>query len=592
MEASDHIVPGTTSENRWQLLGGDRFYILARWLVIILLFATSRLLTGEPIWPPLASTDPGVLLIWGYAAFALVATVALFTDSLAQIRRATYLFDILAITMLSLFSRSEVDLFYPLYLLPLLGTALQMSSWTSLVFGLIAAAGYVTAFLLSPALTGADPAPREPLVLVALSLRAAALVFIPWLAGGLAVRSGLANKQSVARADQRTQEALSDAQAYRDRMRALYEVAYTLSTTLNYQSVLDQALVESRKLVPYTCSLVFLSTGAPDELYIAASQGLREEDRDRRILIEKGAIGQTLRVGNPTLIADVRQEPELQSLMTLQRCRSAIVVPLRAALRTYGVMLIASEQSGAFAEEQVEMITAIANYAIIALHNAQLIHDLREERAKLISKEEEVRHQLARDLHDGPAQALAAITMNIEFIKRLLDRDPQRVVTELDKLSALSKRTTHEVRTMLFELRPLVLETQGLETTLQQYFERLDGKGAQIVLEAKDVTAQLDTKSEGTLFNIIQESVNNAIKHAQAKHIWVTLKQTQAGLEATIQDDGRGFDMQKVLGSYEQRGSFGLLNIEERAKLIGGVSEMHSAPGQGTTVRVIVPLND
>ena len=69
------------------------------------------------------------------------------------------------------------------------------------------------------------------------------------------------------------------------------------------------------------------------------------------------------------------------------------------------------------------------------------------------------------------------------------------------------------------------------------------------------------------------------------------LKQTPTTLEATVQDDGRGFDLQKVLASYEQRGSFGLLNIEERAKLIGGVAEMHSAPGEGTTMRLIVPLN-
>ncbi|HEX9370484.1 MAG TPA: ATP-binding protein, partial [Roseiflexaceae bacterium] len=76
----------------------------------------------------------------------------------------------------------------------------------------------------------------------------------------------------------------------------------------------------------------------------------------------------------------------------------------------------------------------------------------------------------------------------------------------------------------------------------------------------------------------------------KAEHIWVRLKQTPAALEVTVQDDGRGFDLQKVLDSYEKRGSFGLLNIEERAKLIGGASEMMSAPGQGTTVRVTVPL--
>jgi signal transduction histidine kinase len=254
-------------------------------------------------------------------------------------------------------------------------------------------------------------------------------------------------------------------------------------------------------------------------------------------------------------------------------------------------MLIASDQYNAFDEEQLGQLVALASYALVALQNAQLIFDLRQEREKLLSKEEEVRRQLARDLHDGPAQALAAITMNVEFIKRLLERDPARVLPELDKLGQLSKRTTHEVRTMLFELRPLALETQGLGVTLEQYLERFQGNGTQIILEAGNVSAQLSTRTEGTLFNIIQESINNALKHAKPEHIWVRLKQTENTIETVVQDDGRGFDLEKIRSSYEKRGSFGLLNIEERATLVGGVAEMSSAPGQGTTVRVIVPLD-
>jgi signal transduction histidine kinase len=359
---------------------------------------------------------------------------------------------------------------------------------------------------------------------------------------------------------------------------------------MNHQSVLDAALSESRKLVPYTCGLVLLSTGSPDELYIAAAAGLSETDKQRRIQLDIGRIGQALRSGEPCIIDDISSEPELRSITALASCRATCLVPLRAALRTYGLLLIASDRKHTYKQEQLGMVIALANYAIIALHNAQLVYDLRQERSKLLSKEEEVRHQLARDLHDGPAQSLAAITMNVEFIKRLLERDPPRVIPELDKLGALAKRTTNEVRTMLFELRPLALETQGLDITLRQYLERFQGNGPEIIIESNEISASLDTKTEGTLFNIIQESINNALKYAQAAHIWVRLKQTPTTLEVTVQDDGRGFDLQKVLDSYDKRGSFGLLNIEERAKLIGGTSELTSALGHGTTVRVTVPL--
>ncbi len=119
---------------------------------------------------------------------------------------------------------------------------------------------------------------------------------------------------------------------------------------------------------------------------------------------------------------------------------------------------------------------------------------------------------------------------------------------------------------------------------------RFQGSSTEIVLEAADITVNLDTKSEGALFNIIQEAINNALKYAKAQHIWVRLKQTLDTLQVTVQDDGRGFDLQRVMASYDQRGSFGLLNIDERAKLIGGVAELNSAPGHGTTVQVVVPL--
>lgn len=580
----------TTSNHRPALLGSDGFYAVARWSVLILLLATSSLLTTEPLWPPFRSMQPILLLIWGYALFSFFALLALLTKRLTGVVRAALVIDIIFITALTYFNETPHDLFYPLYIVPLVGAALQMHRSPGIALGMFAAIGYGAAFLVSYATDADRSVARDALGLLALGLRCAGLIFIPWLTSGLAERWSATNRRSVAVAEQKTQDALEEAGAYRDQMRALYEVAYSLSTNASYQNVLDATLTESRKLVPYTCGLVLLSTGRPDELFVAASQGLSDTDRSQTIRLGQGPISQALRETEPFVIDNLLVEPVFQSMASLVRCRSACAIPLRSGLRSFGVLIIAANRSDAFTQEQVGMLTALSNYALVALQNAQLIHDLRTERTKLLSKEEEVRHQLARDLHDGPAQALAAITMNVEFIKRLLDRDPSRVFNELDKLGALAKRTTHEVRTMLFELRPLALETQGLDVTLQQYFERFQGNGTQIILEADNLSANLDTKTEGTLFNIIQESVNNALKHARAEHIWVRVKQTPNALETTVQDDGRGFDLEKVKASYEKRGSFGLLNIEERAGLIGGIAEMHSAPGQGTTVRVIVPL--
>ncbi|NWG19973.1 MAG: GAF domain-containing sensor histidine kinase [Chloroflexi bacterium] len=573
-----------------QMLGGDRFYNLSRWGVLALLLGLSQLISGEPLWPSAASQNPITLVIWGYLAFAVLATIALFIPRLVPLLRFSFAVDLLVFILLTLLNPDPRDVLYPLFLLPLVNAAFRLHSSASLLTGLMTAIAYMAAYLVARIGPDNGSIPDDPLGYVGLLLRAIVLVFIPWITGGLAERWSASNRLSVALAEEKANQALREANAYRDQTRGLYEVAYTLATTHNYQNVLEVALAESQKLAPYTCGIVLLSTGHPDELFVAASRGLDEVDRTKTISISRGALGQALRSPDPMRINDVHREPELAELTSLQRCQTACLLPLRSGLNTYGVMLFASEQSGAFGNEDVGKLAALASYALVALQNAQLIFDLQQERTKLLSKEEEVRHQLARDLHDGPAQALAAITMNVEFIKRLLERDPGRVLPELDKLGQLAKRTTHEVRTMLFELRPLALETQGLDVTLQQYLERFQGNATDIILEAEGITAQLDTKVEGTLFNIIQEAINNALKHARAKHIWVRLRQTPTTLETIVEDDGRGFDLQKVRASYEKRGSFGLMNIEERASLMGGVAEVSSEPGKGTVWKVIVPL--
>jgi len=583
--------PISTSYDRWQMLGGDRFYTMARWVTLLLLLGMANLITEIPIWPPSVTMPPFLLLLWGFAFFNILTTLALFIPFLGGILRIAFFIDVLFVTLLTLFARNTYDLFYPLYLLPLIGFSVRSRPIGALLFGLFVAAAYIGSYLFARVGPDNGRPPRELLEFVALALRSLILIIVPVLTSGLSERWGITNRRSVVLAEKQTEQAMHEARLTRDQMRSLYEVAYTLSTTMNYQNVLNVALVESRKLVPYTSGVALLSTGEPDELYVAAGQGISPSEHEMRIKIGGGQIAQVLRSSDACIMSDISQETELLVLPSFARCRSACLVPLRAGLRTFGLMLVASDHPNAFNQEQLAMLTALANYAILALQNAQLVHDLREERTKLLSKEEEVRRQLARDLHDGPAQALAAITMNVEFIKRLLERDPARVLPELERLGALAKHTTHEVRTMLFELRPLVLETQGLQTTLEQYLERFQGNGTEIILEASDITASLDTKSEGTLFNIIQEAINNALKYAKAQHIWVRLKQSIDALEVTVQDDGRGFDLKRVLASYEQRGSFGLLNIEERAKLIGGISELQSAPGEGTTVRVVVPLN-
>ncbi len=574
----------------WNPLGGERFYAMARWVMIILLGAVTQFLTNGSLWPINGELETLELILWLYAGFAFIFTILAFVPAAASIVSLSYLFDIAFISLMAFFGGERIVIFFPLYLVPLTYAAIRQPLYIGVLSGALAAVAYMAAFIGWRRLIAPD-ALMTMLDYVALALRGLTLAIVPWVTGNLVERHNETNRWRVAQAQQEAERALQEANAYRDQMRSLYQVALALGTTADYRQVLDALLRESRKIVPYRAGVVLFSSGQPNELYIAFGSNLAPGDLNRPLQMDTG-LAAALRANTAQTITSFAQFPALQQIGALRDCVSAALIPLQVGMRVYGLFVVAADY--VLQADHVEMLMALANYAIVALHNAQLIADLKEEREKLLSREEEVRHQLARDLHDGPAQSMAVITMKAEYVKRMLDRDPAQALAELDELSAIAKRTNYEVRTMLFELRPLMLETQGLKVTLEQYLDRLRAKAGNtaIVLEASDIEQiRLGSKVEGALFNMIQESVTNAIKHAKAAHIWVRLRRLRDQmLEVVIEDDGVGFDKAAVLKSYEKRGSFGLLNIDERARLVGGRAEIDSTPGKGTRITIFVPV--
>ena len=144
---------------------------------------------------------------------------------------------------------------------------------------------------------------------------------------------------------------------------------------------------------------------------------------------------------------------------------------------------------------------------------------------------------------------------------------------------------------MLFALRPVILETEGLVAALNQYAENiLENDDLPVQVETVNFEANLDLETQGVVFAILEEAINNARKHAQALSILVRLRGEGDLLVAEVIDDGRGFDVEAVETSYGSRGSLGMLNLKERAVLIGGTVNVESVQGQGTRVTLLVPV--
>jgi signal transduction histidine kinase len=231
----------------------------------------------------------------------------------------------------------------------------------------------------------------------------------------------------------------------------------------------------------------------------------------------------------------------------------------------------------------------------VAVENAHLYYELRAERDRIIQAQENTRRELARDLHDGPVQQLSALAMRLEWLERLAEVQPEVVPGELAALRESALQAAEAARLLLFEVRPVILETQGLVPALKSFVDRLsESSPLKLHFDSGGLEPGLDTEVASTVFSIVQEAVTNAEKHAQAQNVWLALHQADSHLIVAIEDDGLGFDVASVESQYDRGNSLGLLNMHERAELIGGVLTLDSGPSRdrpGTLIQLRLALS-
>ncbi|KPL88724.1 GAF domain-containing sensor histidine kinase [Levilinea saccharolytica] len=386
----------------------------------------------------------------------------------------------------------------------------------------------------------------------------------------------------------------------RERLQAFYSMVETLSASINYQVVLDTTLDLSAAIVGETAAenlvsavLLFSESG----LSIEASRKMPAADQRQQLAGTRGVLAEVIQSGEPALVDQPGQDPELGLLISVRACQSALLLPLRRGLNAFGLMLYAHPDSEIFTQEQADSLQMISHQAVIAIQNARLFQDLELEKARMEEAQEEARKKLARDLHDGPIQTASAIVMRTSLARKMLERDAAQAETEMARVEDLARRNTQELRHMLFTLRPLVLESEGLEAALKAMAEKMRDTYQQNVLVEVDpaLISQLEMGKQTVVFYLAEEAVNNARKHAEAQHIWVRFKRLPRDPEIAvleIADDGKGFDTAEVNSQYDRRGSLGMVNLRERTDMVNGLLKLQSAVGKGTRVQVIIPLSE
>jgi signal transduction histidine kinase len=389
-----------------------------------------------------------------------------------------------------------------------------------------------------------------------------------------------------------------------ERMRAIYELTSTLSSTLSYKRVLESALdmsaaalnpdIEESVSDPLVGAVMLFNAS---KLRVGSARRFTQADMRVTFDAAEGVLKRALDEGDPITFKDIGYDPELGRVVALRNCTSGYCFPLRSGFNVYGVLLFAHPEPDYFNADRIKLLDIIGRQSVIAIQNARLYQDLVEEKERMAEVYEDARKKLARDLHDGPTQSVAAMAMRLNITKRMMAKDVKAAAEEVTKLEELAHRTTKEIRHMLFTLRPLILESQGLGAAIQSMADKMmETYSQKVVVDIEErATQQLEMGKQGVIFYIVEEAVNNARKHASAETIAVKLRQVDTGVVLLeIIDNGVGFDVQAVTQNYDKRSSssLGMVNLRERAELVNGYLQIDSKPKKGTKIQVYIPLTE
>ncbi|MBM7866658.1 histidine kinase [Heliobacterium gestii] len=215
---------------------------------------------------------------------------------------------------------------------------------------------------------------------------------------------------------------------------------------------------------------------------------------------------------------------------------------------------------------------------------------LRQQAAvRIIMAQDRERLRLAREIHDGPAQGMNSLVLQVELCERLLQVDPERVRRELQDLKGMLRDSLRELRKILYDLRPHGLDDQGLMEAIRRYTADFSERtGLAIETRFFGKARRLERAYELAVFRMIQEALQNVWKHAKAKTVHVVFEIAPQALSAIVRDDGVGFDAEAMLSGLGDR--YGLWGIRERIELLDGEWEILSRPGQGTQIKFRIPL--
>lgn len=428
-----------------------------------------------------------------------------------------------------------------------------------------------------------------------------------------AAREGRLNAQQEAR---RQTEALNlELQTAIQDLTLLYRLSRKLAATLE----LDRLLAEMFDVVLHNipriqAGIVLLHDESRQQLEVKACSGCdcQKEQGQRGAFCEQlEVVGRWVTAcGQPAFcrddeiggLAELLQEDRPLPCAAMAGRRRIVGLPLTIDDQARGSLVLGiHSEAPPLNRRDISLLQTIAGQLSIAIENAALYEQIQARDAlrgalyhQIVLAQEGERQRIARELHDGTGQVLTGLGLGLAAAAETVQNNPDLASRQLVELKDLNARALRELRDLIAGLRPSVLDDLGLVPALQgqaQEFTMRTGVEAALVVEGK--RQRLQPEIEIVLFRIAQEALTNAGKHAAASHVLLRLTFEEDRVQLVITDDGHGFDPRVALQANDsQRRAWGLLGMQERVTLVGGVCEIGSRPSAGSTVRVAIPLEN
>lgn len=346
------------------------------------------------------------------------------------------------------------------------------------------------------------------------------------------------------------------------------------------------------------CCSIFEYFPEDGMLLLRAGEGHKKELAEKAVVPggRKSLAGYTVLVQEPVVVYDFALESrfEMPGFPCERRMKSAMSVIIQGENSPFGVMEVYSSKPRVFTKDDITFCLSAANLLAISVQRNRMEEEIKRSREHLrnfsmhlqLAREEE-RAAIAREIHDELGQVLAMLNMQLLWLAGKFRKDQKALKRKVKAMTVLFHRTVKTVQKLLVELKPAMLDDAGLVAAMEwqlKEFKKHTGIECVAKLPAEDFP--LDGKRATTLMRILQEALTNTARHAKATQVEVELKQATHHVELSVKDNGRGFEKSQI----NDRGSFGLTGMRERALYWGGEVMVNAEQRRGTTVTVRIPL--